>query len=151
MQVAKELIGAAGTAVGVAVGALLVAFKDDIKNIVLSMFSSQYAYLQGAWTCTWDVTTTAGQGTTITDQVAIEKVRGSSLKGAGNNVLYGRYNIDGKIGTYVITLQYDGEEKARDLVGVVMLKRISSVYLQGVWSQYADKGDLKGGTTEWRR
>jgi hypothetical protein len=47
-ELEKELIAAARTAVG----ALLVAFKDDVKDLVLSIFSAKNAYLKGVWICT---------------------------------------------------------------------------------------------------
>ena len=144
----KSIIGAAGTAVG----ALLVAFKDDIKNLILSMFSSKNEYLKGDWQCKWTVTSGVGVGRAINDRVTIESVRGAALKGKGHDSgSFGEYDIQGNVSRYVVTLNYDGKRDKQGLVGVVILKQVARAHLEGVWSQYAESGDLNSGTTDWHK
>jgi hypothetical protein len=153
MDLEKELFGVAGTALGLALGSLLVAFKDDLQAGVLSILSGRNKYLKGTWTCDWVVTAGAEQPNTVTinDQVTVDKVGGRLFKGTGVAQGFGGYKVEGKVEDHVIVANYKGDGANKGLAGVVILKIESDSYLHGVWSQYTEKGVLKGGSVEWKK
>jgi hypothetical protein len=71
--------------------------------------------------------------------------------GTGTNPDYGNYYLEGRPGAFAVTLSYRGEGDAKDLLGVVILKRKTPTKLNGVWCQYSVDGSLRSGKTTWER
>jgi hypothetical protein len=143
--VKAALIALGGTGLTVA-GTLIGAFREEIRDAL--SFSSTHQNLKGKWTAHWEITSPAGDP--MTDEVQIEKVSGTLVKGKGSTALYGEYLLEGKAGDFVVTLSYDGVDKKKGLAGVVILQKVTLTKLKGVWCQYSD-GILKSGTTAWEK
>lgn len=142
--VTAAILGVVGT-VGAAV---VTAYRDEIKNVLLR--TKDHDYLRATWQCTWDITShPAVSPSHIVDQVKITKVTGKLVKGEGSTPGYGKWQLEGKATQFAVTLSYSGENTMKDAVGVVIVKKESPTKLNGVWCQYASDGSLRSGTTVW--
>lgn len=142
----KTIVASAISAASGIVVALITVFHEDMKNLIFS--SPVHNYLKGSWKCRWEATAPPGQPA-LQDEIKVERVRGASVRGKGNNADFGDYHLHGEADHFVVTLQYDGIDNNKGLVGVVILKKVTLAKLTGVWCQYSSDGSLKSGTTVW--
>lgn len=146
-QIANGIIAASGAVVG----ALLGAYKDELRGLFSG--NSESGYLEGPWKCEWFIDEPAGHvPDNVTDMLNITKVRGSRIAGEGSNTIYGPYRIEGVVSNFAITLRYSGTTATEPMVGVVILmKAARKDRLEGMWWQYGEAHRFKGGRTVWQK